>query len=423
MNHQFFRLNSGLRIITVPVAGSRTVSLLIMLAAGSKYEKKSHGGAFHFLEHMCFKGTARRPQPLDISAELDGLGAKYNAFTGHDYTGYYATAEAKHFDQLLDILTDLYLNPLLPAEEIEKEKGVIIEEINMYRDTPRYQAQELFYEAVYGDQPAGRSISGPPETVSPLPRAHLLALRRRPNTAASTVVVVAGQLDRDYAVNAIGQSFRNLAAGAPIAPPVVRDRQSEPQVLTNFRKSDQTHLILGFRSWGANRPEEQHVLEILSAVLGGGMSSRLFRRIRHELGAAYYVGAEQSTFTTHGILEIFAGANQKMVSTVVSVILEECVRLRDELVPAVELQRVKDALVGRLVLDLETASQQARFYGSQAVVFTDVLSLTQHVERYRAVTARAVMAAARALFTSERLNAAIVGPVRKTSSFVNRLRL
>lgn len=410
MTCQRHMLANGLRVVLGPAPEATSVTVLIMVAAGSKYETKAQSGLSHFLEHMCFKGTTRRPTPLQIASELDSLGAAYNAFTAQEYTGYFATVAPPHLEQVIDIIADMYLRPTFPAEEIEKEKGVIVEEINMYEDMPQHQAQDLFQSLLYGDQPAGWNIAGTKETVRSLRREDFLNYRSRHYLPQATVCVVTGNVSPTELLPKLERQFSTLAQGDKGLKLPVQERQAAPQLKQKEKISDQTHLVLGFRSAGLSSPDE-YALEVLAAALGGGMSSRLFRRIREELGAAYYVRAAQEAFTDHGYLAVSAGVTHALLLPVIRAVLEECRRVIDEPVPETELRRVKDSLIGHLYLGLETTSARANFFGFQELLKTELLSPDEIKAKIEQVTAAELQSLAGRTCRAASLNLALVGPL------------
>jgi len=408
-------LKNGLRLLLVPQAGL-AATVLVLVEAGSEYETKRVNGISHFLEHLVFKGTTRRPKPGTISTELDALGAEYNAFTSQEYTGYWAKVQRGKLPQVLDLVSDLYLNPIFNPEEIEKERGVVIEEINMYEDTPMRRVQELFAQLIYGDQPAGWDIAGRKEVIRKLTREDFLAYRSKHYVAPATLVVIAGSFrERDIERAARG-IFGDLLRSRRVAKPGVREVQRRPAVLARFKEVDQSHLVVGTRAFSIF-DKRRYALQVLSEVLGGGMSSRLFHRVREELGAAYYVRANPELFLDHGYLEVAAGIDLTKVEIVVHAILDELKRLATDLVPPPELQKAKDHMVGNLLLGLETSDQLAGFYGGQEILTRSFIEPETLVGRIGRVRAEDVRAVARALFKDANLNLAVIGPYKKPDLF------
>lgn len=394
--------------------GGLNATCAVLVEAGSKYETKDINGLSHFLEHMCFKGTTNRPGPKEISAELDGLGAQYNAFTSREFTSYYAKVRSESLPKALEIIADMYLNPIFDAKEIEKERGVIIEEINMYEDTPKRKVGDLFMELVYGDQPAGWDIAGRKEVIERLTREDFIKYRSENYLAPATVVVVAGNFDPDKVQKEVEIMFAGLGNGRKKEKPKVVESQSAPRELIHFKESDQTHLVMGFRAFPVF-DERRFTLNVLTDILGGGMSSRLFTKVRDELGAAYYVGASADLYSDHGLAEMVAGVNHKKIEDVIKASLEEFARFRDELVPEPELARAKEHILGNFFLSLETTDEVAFYYGSDEIMGLPIITPEEVAEKIRRVTAEDIRAVARDLFRNEGLNLAVIGPFRDKS--------
>ncbi|MEA1929632.1 MAG: pitrilysin family protein [Patescibacteria group bacterium] len=415
-------LSNGLRAVLVPRADAVATNVLVLVEAGSKYETSKISGLSHFLEHMCFKGTKQRPKAIDISSELDSMGASYNAFTSQEYTGYYATVQPKMADRALDLIADMYLNPIFPKAEVEKEKGVIVEEINMYEDLPIRQAQDLFMELVYGDQPVGWNIVGTKEIVRSMKRNDFINYRSKHYVASATTVIVAGKFNQTKTLRRIEAVFKNISDDVKQDKLAVVEKQAGPRLMVKTKSSDQTHCVLGFRSYPLGHPEE-YPLEVLAAALGGGMSSRLFRRIREQMGAAYYIRAFQDSYTDNGLLNISVGADTKRALEIIKAVVEECAKLRDKALPAAELRRVKDSMIGNLFLSLEGASSIGLFYGMQELLRQKLRSPQQIAKKIEAVTAADVRRVAKQIFAKDKINLAMVGPAVEQKKFARALAL
>lgn len=404
-------LPNGLRVVTIPMADNPSVTVLVMVEAGSKYESKEINGLSHFLEHMVFKGTPRRPKATDISRELDALGANYNAFTGQEYTGYYAKVAAPKLDAALDIVSDLFLNPLLPAEEIEKEKGVIVEEIRMYQDMPHRDVHDVLSALIHGDQPAGRSIAGTEDHVRSFIREQLLSYRAAHYVSGATTVVVAGAIDETAVKAKIETLFADLPTTSKKSKDPVVEKQSAPAIQVKPKETDQAHLALGIRSFSIFDPRVA-TMNVLTTVLGKGMSSRLFTKMREQLGICYYVSAGHDLYTDHGNVVIAAGVDSSRIDAALNGILEEVRRLKTELVPEAELQKAKDYIAGTTMLELETSEARSEFFGSQEIIKGKILSVDEIITKIRAVTAADIQTLAQEVFIDKNLNLAIVGNVK-----------
>lgn len=416
-----FILKNGLRVILVPQGSSLAATVLILVEAGSEYESREINGLSHFLEHLMFKGTKNRPKPGMIANELDSLGAEYNAFTGGQYTGYYAKVQKEKITKAVDLVSDLYLNPIFIPEEIEKERGVIIEEINMYEDTPMRRVHELFTALLYGDQPAGWDIAGRKEVIRELKRDQFEKYRSKHYVAPKTVVVVAGAFDQKKINAQIKETFGHLKKLPAPKKPKTNEKQSRPELVVKFKESDQSHLVLGVRAFDTF-DKRRYALQALSNVLGGGMSSRLFHRVREDLGAAYYVRAESDLTLDHGFLSIAAGVDHAKIEMVIKAVLEEMNRLKKELVPEAELKKSKDHLIGNFILGLEGSDELASYYGGQEIITKKTATPDELIKKVKAVKAEEIRAVAKSLFNDKSLNLAIIGPYKTEESFKKILK-
>ena len=422
MKYKKITLPNGLRVITVPAKGNPSVMVLVMVETGSNYETKEQNGLSHFLEHMCFKGTALRPKASNIARELDSLGAQNNAFTGNEYTGYYAKAAKKHFPKLFEIISDLYLNPTLPAEDLEKERGVILEEISMYEDLPQRKVWMVLSELLYGDAPAGRSILGPRENIKKFTRGNFVDYRSKHYVAPKTIVVVAGDVSAGVVLEGVKKNFKDIPKGKKLSKPAVRVKQNSPRLLVHKKKTDQTHMVMAFHTYGA-KDKRSPAADVLAEILGKGMSSRLFTRLRDEMGACYYVRAGHNQYTDHGIFTIATGINVARTKEVLKVLLEECKKLAQTPVSNEELLKAQEHNIGHLYMDLETTDSLAEFYAGEEVSTGKPKNPDEIEKEIRKVTAKDVMKAARDIFKNERLNLAIVGDIKDQKSVKKVLTL
>ncbi|MDO8536887.1 MAG: pitrilysin family protein [bacterium] len=426
MQFKKLKFKNGLRVILIPRKESLAASVLILVEAGSEYETKKINGLSHFLEHMMFKGTVNRPKPGQVAEEIAALGAQSNAFTSSEYTGYWAKAEYRKLPKILEIVSDLYLNPIFNPEEIEKERGVVIEEINMRRhDNPAGDVQENFTSLLYGDQPAGWDVAGKESIIRTLKREDLQAYRAKHYVPTKTVVVVSGNFSEEFATRAIRGYFGQLKR-KPKFPKIktVEPTQKKPALITKFKETGQSHIALGVRAFNLF-DKRRYVIEVLVHVLGNysSMSSRLFKKVRDEMGAAYHIDAGVDLYLDHGYLVVSAGIDHKKIMPAIKVILEEMARLKVELVGNRELQKSKDHIVGNMILGLETSDQLASFYGSQEILTGKMLQPKQIFDKIQGVSAEEIRSVARAIFKNEKLNFAIVGPYKKEAVFRKILKL
>lgn len=403
-------LRNGLRIIAIPMKDAPSVTVMSLIEAGSEYETKDKNGISHFLEHMCFKGTIKRPTSLDISKEFDGMGASHNAFTGNEYTGYYGKAHPKFFDKILDIISDMYLNPQFPEAEMQKEKGVIIEEINMYEDLPQFKVQEVFTELLYGDTTYGWSIAGPKENIRNMKREDFVEYRKLHYVASKTVIVVAGNIQTKNAFKKIEKAFANTPTGKRILKKKVIEGQNKPAIKIQPKGTDQVHIVIGLRTFSIH-DKRVPTLRVLSTILGGGMSSRLFQKMREELGICYYVKSSADHLTDHGHFTVSAGVDKTRLTQAVKGILDEIKKIRDERVSDLELKKAKDYMTGHLYLGLESSDSLVEFYGGQEVM-REKLKMPKEVEKeIQKVTAKDIQKLAKQIMQDMALNMALIGNI------------
>ena len=415
-------LRNGMRVITVPMKDTKTVTVMVMVEAGAEYETKKINGLSHFLEHMCFKGTTKRPGPKIISTEFDEMGAESNAFTGNEYTSYYAKAHAKHLPKMLDLISDLYLDPLLPTDELQKEKGVVIEEINMYEDIPQHKVEDILDKLLYGDQPAGFTILGPKENIQRLKREDLMAYRRKHYVAKGTVLVVAGKINEKKLYPAIEKAFSNIPKDRKHPKSKTRVSQSKPKVMIHYKETDQAHLRLAFRTYDLY-DERNWPLSVLATVLGAGMSSRLFQKMRDELGLCYYINAQNRSATDHGQFVVSIGSNKDKVEEAIVAIVEELRNIIRDPVSEEELKKAKEFSIGHLFLGLESSDDFTTFYGFQELFHKKMITPEEWTRKIKKVTARDVQKMAREIFKTAKMNLAAVGPFKSGKKFLPLLKI
>ena len=415
-------LKNGLRIITVPMRSTKAVTVLVLVGTGSKYEKKEESGISHFLEHMFFKGTKKRPSTLKIAETLDRVGGVYNAFTGKEYTGYWAKVNSKHLNLALDWVSDILLNSKIGEKEIERERGVIIEEINMYLDNPQSYIGDLFEKLLYGNKPAGRLIIGKREIIRKFKRKDFLNYLNNHYSAKNTVICLAGKIDGEKTLKKAKEYFKKISVLEPGEKPEVIEKQKKPQVLVHFKKTDQTHLVLGVRSVDLFSPS-RYSQAILTTILGGNMSSRLFLAIREKEGLAYYIKTGSQAFTDTGYLATFAGVDNKRVERAISLILKEYKNLKEKEVKESELQKAKDYLRGTLTLALESSDALVSFYGIRELLEHKILTIEQVFAKIDDVTTQDVQKLANEIFQPEKLNLALIGPFKKKEKFEKLLKI
>jgi len=402
-------LKNGLNIVTVPLQNTKTVTVLVMVKIGSRYENEKNNGISHFLEHMFFKGTKKRPDTFALASEIDQIGGEHNAFTSKEYTGYYAKAGSEHLPLLLDLLSDMYFNSKLLPAEIEREKGVICEEINMYQDLPMQYVGALWESLLYPDCPSGWMTIGSREKVQSLKQQDLAEYLKQGYVAANTFVFIAGGVETREAVSGAEKYFKEAGKGeSPVSSRVI-ETQKVPNILLQTKKTDQTHFCLGVRGYGAKHPD-YYAAEVLTAVLGGGMSSRLFIAVREKRGLAYYIHADFESYTDHGYFVAQAGVDNQKLEEAISVIIQECNRLKTEKLSEADLSRAKEYLKGKLILGLETSDEIAFWLSGQEIARGNMLAPGEIIKKIDAVGAEDVRRVAGDIFVNDKLNLAVIGP-------------
>jgi predicted Zn-dependent peptidase len=407
-------LDNGLRVLTANLDHAQSVTCMVMLAAGSRYETPDTNGIAHFSEHMFFKGTQRRPSARDIAGEVDSIGGEFNAFTGKEYTAYYVKCAAEHRDVALDVLADMLRNSRFDAEEIDREKGVIIEEMNMYFDTPRDYIGGVYESLLYGDQPLGWDIIGRKETVREATRDTFMQYLDRWYKPPRMIVGIAGKIGDDALARAT-ELFGDLPSSETGEPEPAREYQSE-RVRVFTKQSDQAHLILGVPSYPIEHPD-RYALQMVATVLGGGMSSRLFTEVRERRGLAYYVFGLNHSYTDAGSLYSQAGVDINRIEEAVTTIATELRKIAAEPVPSDELEKARNFTKGRFVLQLESPQGLILFGLRKEVLEHRAPDPEEVLAGVDAVTGEDVQRVARDLIDDEKLRLALIGPFDDAERF------
>ncbi len=408
-------LNNGLRIITVPVKNANSVTVLILVGTGSKYETKDINGISHFLEHMFFKGTVKCPNTLKISETLDSVGGEYNAFTSKEVTGFWAKVDKKHSDVALDWISDIFLNSKFAGEEIQREKGVIIEEVNMYLDTPTAYIGDLWEKLLYGDQPAGWMTIGEKENIMSFNRKKVLDYYNSHYSSSNVIVCVAGAVEPKKIEKEIEGYFKDIKKGLAGKKIKVKEVQQEPKVLLHNKKTDQTHFCLGVRAYDLF-DKRKYALALLSIILGGNMSSRLFIKVRERNGLAYSIHTSADNATDTGYLVTQAGIDHKNLEKSIELILQEYKDLKNNKITEKELQKAKDYVKGTTSLSLDSSDVQASFYAVQELLEKNILTPEEKFKKIDKVSIDDIKKVAEDIFLPEKLNLAVIGPVEQKDS-------
>ncbi|MFA5393949.1 MAG: pitrilysin family protein [Candidatus Ratteibacteria bacterium] len=416
------KLKNGIEVILKPMSGFSSVTTGIWVRTGSRYEKHSENGSAHFLEHLLFKGTQKRTCE-ELKRIVEGVGGLFNAFTSEEVTCYYIKMPlAKHLSLSLDVLSDMVIRPSLPKEEFEKERNVILEEIKMYLDIPAAHVQELFSELLFPGHPLGWFIAGTPETVKGLTRDRLFEYWQRFYRGNSIVVSIAGDFDPDKARKEAADFLEPVAEGeGPHFLPVV-EKKPGPSFSLFAKETEQVHLCLGGRGVSVD-DERRWALSLLSVILGGNMSSRLFAEVREKRGLAYQISAGASSYADAGIFEIEAGTSATTLKEALKVILAELARIKEEPVPGEELTRARDFVIGQMQLALEGTSEYMKFLAGQLITRRRIETPEEIVAKISKVTAGEIRAVAREILTGDNLNLSLIGPKESQEGIRELVRL
>lgn len=409
-------LKTGLKVITAPSSDTETATVLVLVKTGSKYENKENAGISHFLEHMFFKGTEKRRTPIEIIEPLDEIGGLCNAFTGEEYTGYWAKVDNKHIDVVINWVSDIYLNSTIPAKEIEKERGVIKEELNMYLDNPMMYISEVWKKILYGNQPAGRDIIGTKNTISNISRKQILDYMKSQYTASNTVVCVTGKINEEEVIKKIEKAFKDISKEQFKDKEPVSENQKEPKLLIHKKNTGQSQVAIGFRGYNISH-KDRFILEVIADLLGGPMSSRMFSEVREKQGLAYYIRTYNDSDTDTGNFVTFCGLDTKKIFQGISSILKEYEKLTFKKVPEKELEKAKNYLKGKTVLSLESSDAKANFYGIQEILKGEIKEIDDLFKEIDKVTIEDIQRVAQDVFTFKNLNLAIIGPFDNKDKF------
>ena len=422
MSYKKTTLKNGLRIMTIPMKGTKTVTVTVMVGVGSRYESEMEAGLSHFIEHMLFKGTEKRPNTLMISEELDSIGGEFNAFTGKDKTGYYAKVDAKHFEKALDVVSDMYLNSKLDKEEIEREKGTIIQEISMYEDMPMRTIGDEFENLLYEKTTLGREITGYKKTVAAFSRKDFVKFMDKFYLASDTVVCVAGKMNEEKVITKVKEYFDGMRDGKKPALKTVKEAQKKPQLKIKYKKTDQTQLIVGTRAYHQSHPD-RFALGLLATILGANMSSRLFIEVRERRGLAYYVRTSADMYQDCGYIATQAGVEHKNLKAALKTILEQYGKISSEKVGEKELQKAKDYIKGKSVMGFEASDEVAMFFVEQEVSKEKIMTLEDIFEKIDKITTEDILRVARDVFHDSKLNLAVIGPHKNAKELEKMLKI
>lgn len=419
--YQRTTLANGLRVLTAPMPHTRSVAVSFYVGAGSRYETEQISGLSHFLEHMLFKGTERRPTAQEISEAVDAVGGVLNAGTDRELTVYYAKVAAPHFPIALDLLVDMLRRPLMESAEIEKERKVVIEELASVKDSPAQQADVLLDEIMWPDQPLGWDVAGTEESVNALSRDAVLEYFRRQYVPNNVILSVAGAVETDEVVAAVESHAGDWQPGEPSGWFPALNGQRAPRAKAQYKRTEQAHISLAVQGV-SNVDPDRYAVDLLSAILGEGMSCRLFMELREKRSLCYDIHSYTSHYLDTGAFSVYAGVEPSAVEEAVKAILEQ-LTIAKAGIPEAELRKAKELTKGRLLLRMEDTRSVSGWLGVQELLTGEVRSVDDVVEKVEAVTTDDLQRVANALFRVETLNMAIVGPFRSAKRFLPLLTL
>jgi len=418
MRHFEDTLANGLKVLTVPMPSLSSASVTVWVGVGSRYEPKRLGGISHFLEHMAFKGGRKYNSARKVAEAVDSIGAANNASTSHEITNYFVRTSTEQIERGFDVLSDMLLYPLLPEREIEKERGVILEEIKMYKDDPKSHVGMIYADLIFGDTPMGRNVIGTKQSVSEIQKEDFVNYRNKHINSSNMLITVAGGVKRDNVLKLTEKYFGALSPGKKGVYKKYTHRQKEPRVKVLTQAREQTNLIVGFPGmrYGA---ESRYAEWLLGVILSGGMSSRLFLEVREKRGLAYAVSAGSSRFRDTGEFSAYAGVPNDKVTKAIKVILDQFYRLADGKLPitARELEKAKNYTKGHFALGLERTDSVGAFFGMEKMMTGKVILPDEETQAVDRVTIDEVLDAARRIFQPSQVNIAVIGPCRDESKF------
>lgn len=414
-------LKNGLRVVTSFMPHTHSVCTAIFIGTGSAYEAENEAGISHFIEHLCFKGTKRRPTAREISAAIEGVGGIINAGTDRELTIFWCKTASPHFPLTLDVLTDLLLNSRFDSEDIQKERQVVIEEINMSLDSPQHRLGMLSDELLWPGQPLGRDVAGSKETVTNLTREQMLSYIARRYSPSKAVISIAGNIRHQRAVNLVTQVFADWIGNEVQSGYPTDDNQTAPKLHIEPRDTEQAHLCLAVHGLSLFHPD-RFALDLLSTLLGEGMSSRLFTEIREHQGLAYSIHSYVEHFLNTGSFTIYAGVDPRKVRVAVTAILRELSQVKEE-ISENELTKAKQLSKGRLLLRMEDSRTVSGWLGAQELLCQRILTVEDVISIVDAISVDDLKRVAQQLLISQKLNLAIVGPIKTEESLIELLEL
>jgi predicted Zn-dependent peptidase len=408
-------LQNGLRVVTEKLDGTKAVTVLVLVGAGSRYEVEKIRGISHFLEHMFFKGADRYKNTKEVSEAIDSVGGEFNAFTGKEYAGYYVKVASENVEVACDVLSDMLVNARFAQEEIEKERGVILEEYNMYQDTPMYQIGWNFERLVFGDQPLGWDQIGTKELIKTVSHEDFVEYNGKLYTPDNTVIAVVGNIEHGDAVDLV-QKFFTMKDGKKAFDFEALKDMDGGKVSIKEKKTEQAHIAVGFPGYSESHPDHW-AKKVLSVILGGNMSSRMFLGVREAKGLAYYIHTSTDNYNDGGAIVTNAGVDLTRIEEAITGVIEQYRLVRDEDIPEAELKKAKAYLKGKMVLNLEDSEEYAHLLAKFELLRGGAKGPNEILKVIEAVTVADLRRVAQDLFKEEKMKLAVIGPYSDTEKF------
>jgi predicted Zn-dependent peptidase len=411
---------SGLRLVTEKLEGTKAVTVLVLVGAGSRYENQELRGISHFLEHMFFKGAERFTDTKEVSEAIDSVGGEFNAFTGKEYAGYYVKVASESLEIACDVLSDMLIHSKFKQEEIEKERGVILEEYNMYQDTPMYQIGWNFENLVFGDQPLGWDQIGTKELIKSVNHEDFVKYKAKLYTPDNTVIAVVGNVDHKQVVEMIGKYFE-MEAGEKAYEFKGIEEMDGGKLYLKEKKTEQAHIAVGFPGYKEDH-KDHWALKLLSVILGGNMSSRMFLGVREAKGLSYYIHTSTDNYMDGGVIVTNAGVDLTRIDEAIEGIIHEYKRVKEADVPAAELKKAKSYLKGKMVLSLEDSEEFAHLLAKYELLHGTVRDPEEIMKLIDKVTVEDVRRVAEDLFKADKMKLAVIGPYDDRERFLKLLK-
>lgn len=412
----------GSVLLLVPKKETQAITFEVLYKVGSRQESLSNNGVSHFVEHLMFKGTQKRPNTIDISKELDGIGADYNAFTGKEHTGYYITADASHLPLAMDMLSDMLRESKFDAKEMDRERGVIIEEINMYEDNPSFYIEEIFEDLLFQGSTLGKPIAGPRSVIKSISRQSLYNYYKKNYFNGNAVIGVAGNFSEAKLQTLLNKYFPvSKKQARNQIKKVARFVQTQPQIKLVNRELEQVQLMLGFRSMPST-DKRFMALQVLGNILGGTMSSRLFLQIRERMGLCYFIRAEVGGYEDASSFAIHSGLNRDKIFEALGAIKAELDLIKNNGITADELQKAKDNIRGRMILRLESPTSYLNFLAAQELWNQKIKDQQNTLAELEKITVQQINTLAKEVIDWNKSNLAIIGPFESANKFLKILK-